>query len=286
MEINNKFLNLIFNNFDAPIRFFYCRTGIASKVLNSMMFWKLYSSNFSKTNQVFEETRQLLQNNRIDLKNKIILELGPGNSLINAYNFLMSGAKKVILVDKFSRRVKTKRQKDFYDKEIKFIKNKYKQEKFFFFDENNNIKSEFIQFINKDLTEIDDLKVDFIYSVSVLEHIKDIENNIEKISKALNNNGHMYCSIDMRDHYNFNNPFLFYKYSDYIWNKFLTKEGLSYTNRWRYDDFIKCFKKNNFRTIFESKEKCELGSIRINKKFRDYENLNIGVMRIILQKYK
>lgn len=284
MRINNKFLNLIFNNFDAPIRFFYCKTGIISKAMNSMMFWKFYSSNFYKINQVFEKNYLILQKNKIDLKDKIILELGPGNSLTNAYNFLMSGAKKVILVDKFSRQVKTKRQKDFCNKEIEFIKNKYKRKKLFFLDKNNNVKQEFIQFINKDLTKISNLKVDFIYSVSVLEHIKYIKNNIEKMSEILGDNGCMYHNIDIRDHYNFNNPFLFYKYSDYIWNKFLTKEGLSYTNRWRYDDFVKCFNKNNFRIIKEEKKRYKLNGVKINEKLKNYKNLDIGALSIILQK--
>jgi len=286
MKVDNKFFSLIFNKFDFPVRFIYSRFWPINIFLHKVMFWKLYSSDFNKLDQKFSEMNQFLQNNNVNLKDKIVLELGPGNSFINAYNFLILGAKKVILVDKFSRYIKTRKQNDFYNKEIQFIKNKYKQEKLFFLDENNNVRSEFIQFFDKDITELDSLKVDFIYSVSVLEHIKEIKKNIIKMSKILELGGYMYHSIDMRDHYNFNNPFLFYKYSDYIWNNFLTKESLSYTNRWRYDDFIRCFNENNFKIVKEEKIEYKLDNIKINTRFKNYKNLGVGNLNIILQKEK
>jgi len=95
----------------------------------------------------------------------------------------------------------------------------------------------------------------------------------------------MYHKIDLRDHYDFNNPFLFYKYSDRVWNKYLTKEGHSYTNRWRYDDFIKEFRENNFEIILEEITRFHLGhKMKINKKFKRYKNLDVGVMEVLLRK--
>ena len=72
----------------------------------------------------------------------------------------------------------------------------------------------YIEFIGRDLTSVTlKEKLDFACSISVFEHIRDAEGNIKKLSYLIRKGGFMYHKIDMRDHYNFNNPFLFYKYS-------------------------------------------------------------------------
>ena len=96
----------------------------------------------------------------------------------------------------------------------------------------------------------------------------------------------MLHNIDLRDHYNFNKPFLFYKYSDWVWDNFLTKEGISYTNRLRYDDFINIFKKYGFETIYEKTEKCELSKTRLSQRFKDRNKRDLEVthLTILLRK--
>jgi hypothetical protein len=84
MKINNKYLGIIFNKFDVPIRFLYSKLG-----LNRLFFWKFYSSDFKKLDNQFEEIKKLLIKNKFNFKDKICLELGPGNSYINGYNFFM-----------------------------------------------------------------------------------------------------------------------------------------------------------------------------------------------------
>jgi SAM-dependent methyltransferase len=281
MIIKNKFLAPIFDTFDLPIRYLYTHAGPISTGLNKMMFWKLYASDFSKLDAKFTIMYDFLQKNKLSLKDKYVLELGPGNSYINAYNFLMLGAKKVYLVDKYPRHNNTKAQKKFMKDELEFIAQKYGVSKLPFIGQDGSIDQNYIEFIPKDLTDTTDLHVDFIYSISVLEHIKDIGNNIMKMADILNPGGYMYHRIDMRDHFNFNNPFLFYKYSDRTWENYCVKEGLSYTNRWRYDDFMKAFGKLNI--IYEEIEKYPLPK-NIGKKFIGRNSLDIGVLSIILQK--
>lgn len=196
----------------------------------------------------------------------------------------MMGAKKVILVDKYPRLIKTDRQKEFFKKEIEYITKKYGLKLPFI--KNGEIDSRYILSINKDLTEENIKNVDFIFSNSVLEHIRDVEDNIRAMSLCLNKNGYMLHNIDLRDHYNFNKPFLFYKYSDNTWNKYLTKEGISYTNRWRYDDFVKTFLKNGFKIIYEKKTKAQLDNIKLDNKFalKEKRDLEIMTLRILLIK--
>jgi len=279
LKIKNNFLSGIFNIFDFPIRFIYCRFS-----LNKLFFWKFYSSDFNKLDKKFEEMKIFLKKNKFNFKNKICLELGPGNSYLNAYNFLLLGAKKVILVDKYPRYITTEKQKEYFLKEIEFIKKKYKKKNLFFI-KNSEIDPNFIEFIPKGLTEIKkEIKVDFVYSISVFEHIKDVEKNIKKLGQIVKKNGLMYHSIDMRDHYNFNKPFLFYKYSKNTWEKYLTKLGVSYTNRIRYSKFKKLFEKYGFETIYEETKKFDLKKYKISKEFDlNDKSLNIGVTKILLK---
>lgn len=285
MEIKNKYISFLFDVLDMPIRFMYTQLGTASKIINSLFFWKLYTSNSQKLDDQFEKLLDILHQNHITISRKVVLEIGPGNSYINAYNFLMNGAKKVVLIDKFPRHFKNKHQQKFLQQELNFIKTKYRQNSLFFLNKKGNLKKEYIKFISKDLVKIKGLSANFIYSISVLEHIKDVVGNIRKMTEILQPKGYMYHKIDLRDHYNFNNPFRFYKYSDYIWNNYLTKEGFSYTNRWRYDDFIIEFKKNNLDIIKEKFIKFKLNKkLKVDKKFNGYKNLDIGIINILLQK--
>lgn len=286
MKINNAIISFFWNHFDFIIRFGYCRLGLISKLMNKLLFWKIYSSDFEKLDKIFEDSLTVLKRNNISIKNKTILEIGPGNSYTVAYNFLMHGAKKVILVDKFPRTIKTKRQKEYFEREIEYISKKYGQKPFFV--NNGDIDGEYIEFINKDLTltETNIKNVDLIFTNSVLEHIKPIKENIRFMSKILNNKGYMLHNIDLRDHYNFNKPFLFYKYSDRLWNTFLTKEGISYTNRLRYDDFVRLFKNMGLKIIYEKKQEEKLADTKLYSEFKDKNNGNLQItfLSVLLQK--
>ncbi|MDD4353779.1 MAG: methyltransferase domain-containing protein, partial [Candidatus Nanoarchaeia archaeon] len=212
------------------------------------------------------------------------LELGPGNSYLNAYNLLMNGAKKVILVDKFPRYIKTNKQGEFFNKELNYIKQKYWKRDLFFI-KNGKVDEKYIQFIEGDFEKINlKEKIDFVLTISVFEHIKNIGEVIAKLSSVMKKSGLMYHSIDLRDHYNFNNPFLFYKYSKKTWEKYLTKEGVSYTNRIRYTGFMKLFEEYGFEVINEKTQKYNL-PIKISVEFdKKDENLNVGTIEVLLKR--
>lgn len=131
MKINNAILSFFWNHLDLFIRFGYCRLGPISKLLNKLLFWKLKSSDSEKLDKIFEDSLTILKRSNIAIKGKTILEIGPGNSYMIAYNFLMLGAKKVILVDKFPRMIKTKRQKEYFKREIEYVSKKYRTKTFF-----------------------------------------------------------------------------------------------------------------------------------------------------------
>ncbi|MBN2110086.1 MAG: class I SAM-dependent methyltransferase [Methanosarcinaceae archaeon] len=276
MRINNKIISQIMNRFDFIIRYLYCRFSFIKKI----MFWSLYSSDFKDLDQVFEKMKSIFENNNVIIKDKKVLELGPGNSRLMGYNFIVHGAKKVILLDKYPRVQNTNRQRKFQEEEFEFIARKYNYTKadlstdFLFSDK--------ISFLSGDLCELDMSNVYIIFSNSVLEHVKDIGNAIECMSKVLVKGGYMYHNIDLRDHFNFNYPFLFYKYEQDIWNKYLTKEGTSYTNRFRYDDYMHLFKKHSFEVVSEDIIRRDLDPVKLSSQFADKQKGDLEVCKLCI----
>ena len=206
MKIENRLAGFFFNNFDFVVRFIY------SNLQLNTLFKNYYISDFYEIDNKFTNLKKIMDSLGLNFENKVCLELGPGNSYINSYNLLLNGAKKVILVDKYPRLSNNKKIKALHHKEIEYVKNKYKLNDLFFL-KNGKINSKYIEFIDGDITKIYFKKqLDFVLSFSVLEHIKNVKKVISKFSNIIKHGGLMYHSIDLRDHYNFNNPFLFYKY--------------------------------------------------------------------------
>ncbi len=280
MKISNKLLGFFFNKLDAPIRFLYSQFH-----LNKFLFWKLYASNIEKLDQEFEDMKTMVHSSNYTFEKKICLELGPGNSYISAFNFLQNGAKKVILVDKYPRFFNTQEQADRMQKELSFIKNKYNDKQLNFM-KGAAVDSEYIEFISKDVTDLSMVEyIDFVYSISVLEHIKNVEGIINKFSDIVKKGGLMYHSIDMRDHYNFSNPFLFLKYSNSTWGKYLTKEGVSYTNRMRYSEYRRLLIKYGFEIIGEKLIRYSLSNQNISVDFDiKSQDINVGIAKVMCVK--
>jgi SAM-dependent methyltransferase len=280
MQVNNRILAAVWDFFDFFVRFMYCRFGIIS----GLFFWKIYSSNPQSLDKVFDEMYNLFKEYNVPIEKSSIIEIGPGNSNILALNFLMLGASKVILVDKFPRMINTGKQKEFFKNEITYIQQKYKRNPAFFKD--NSINKKFLDYISSELTESDLTNVDIIYSNNVLEHVKNVELNIKSMWRILKPGGFLYHNIDLRDHYNFNSPFLFYKYDNHIWQTYLTREGVSYTNRLRFDDFIRLFKENGFEIIhFQTiKQECDINTLSPEYKTKDIDSLQTTGLSILLKK--
>jgi SAM-dependent methyltransferase len=280
MQVNNRIIAAVWNNIDFLIRFFYCRIGFFSK----LFFWQIYSSNPQSLDIVFTDMLNVFKKYNIPIENSTIVEIGPGNSHILAYNFLMLGAGKVILIDKYPRLINSGTQKEYVKNEINYIKEKYDKDPPFI--ANDLVDDRKLAYIPLELTEVTFENVDIIYSNNVLEHIKNIDLNIKSMVRILKSGGYLYHNIDLRDHYNFNEPFLFYKYEDSVWENYLTREGVSYTNRLRYDDFTRIFKENGFEVIYYQTKKQEVAIKKLSSKFKNKssESLQTTNLSILLRK--
>ncbi|MCK4327344.1 MAG: methyltransferase domain-containing protein [Candidatus Diapherotrites archaeon] len=234
---NSSIRGWVYNNFDWVFRFAYCKIPFVSGAARSLFFPVLYSSDFSIPEQVFEEVRGFISGG---IHGKTVLEIGPGNSSALALNFLANGAAKYIMVDKFPRVFDTEFQKDFFRKESAFYLEKYGR-KVAKFIKGGGLDGRHTKFINEgveNMPSVPDGSVDIVVSVSAFEHVKEVKESLSEVSRVLAPGGVLVSQINMQDHYNFNSPFRFLKYSDFAWRCLLTKEGHSYTNRLRIDDFL------------------------------------------------
>jgi glycosyltransferase involved in cell wall biosynthesis/SAM-dependent methyltransferase len=107
---------------------------------------------------------------------------------------------------------------------------------------------------------LDDEKIDFAYSIAVLEHVKQPDLCIKELSRIMKKGGLTFNIIDLRDHRDYDKPLEFLKHDEESWQKtmdtYTEKDGSIYLNRWRYGQFIKEFENNNFEILDIQLEKC------------------------------
>lgn len=173
------------------------------------------------------------------------MEIGPGNSLLLAIIFILHGAKKVYLVDRFKQIYLDFFNISFYNQYIKNNKDKIANSDI---KEFKSIKSKIVYFSNEAIETFNKLEndsVDFIFSIAVFEHVFDVELAIKKIFMLLKKECYTSHSIDLRDHFHIRNKcyLTFLNYSNRFWR------FIGDTNRIRYPHYIKIFKKYKFKIL-------------------------------------
>lgn len=196
---------------------------------------------------------------------KTLLELGPGDSVASALIAHAFGAEKIYLVDTgdfATRDMKTYRgivnhlrDQGFSTIEIERIET---------FDELlESCHAIYMTDGYRSLQSIRNQSIDFIWSHSVLEHIRRREfyNTISELRRILKPNGQMSHNVDLMDHLGgaLNNL----RFSERLWEKdFFANSGF-YTNRIRYSEMAKIMLDAGFK-INESDYSCwlELPTVR------------------------
>lgn len=283
MYIKNPVLQFLFSLLDFPIRFIYVRLP---GFLRKIFFRQLYETNFDNLEWKYNQISTQLDKLEFSLRGKNCLELGPGNSYYIAYRFLLQGADKVILIDKFPRYFNTRRQRAYYDHEIEHFKEKYGADGLKVIGQESE-RSGAIQMYIGDIVEMEiSEEVDFVYSHHVLEHVKDVPGTLASLFEIMKPGAVAYHVIDLRDHFNFNSPFLFYKYSSHTWENLLTKEGKSFTNRLRVDELIHAFEQAGYEILDLETKKFKLDVPRMADIFadKDEEVLSTGRASFLVRK--
>ena len=256
------------------------------KSLGLFQHGKMDHSNYSL--RVFKE--HLNKSKIKSLKNKVVLEVGPGDSIASSIISYSYGASSV-LIDS-GNFVQTEISTYLKLKDALILKGldppKITKE------DNiaeilNKCNSKYFTEGLKSLKKIPSNSVDFIFSQAVWEHIrlKDFEPMNAELYRVLKKDGMISHQVDLRDHLggSLNNL----RFSDRLWESNLFAKSGFYTNRINFDKMISVFESLNFKCEILNIQKWNflpLKKSKMNKKFRELseENLRIKVFDIILKK--
>ncbi|MFX0074541.1 MAG: hypothetical protein ACFE96_03810 [Candidatus Hermodarchaeota archaeon] len=124
------------------------------------------------------------------------------------------------------------------------------------------------------------LSQNLIFSNTVLEHVYNLKLNIEKINLLLKRGGFTYHRVDLRDHLHLRDKYYldFLKYPEKYWR------FIGDTNRIRYLQYLKIFKKFNFDLLEINNRKLKSKGIRIikkdfNKEFQKLSDKDLSIIR-------
>jgi len=238
--------------------------------------------------KVFEN--HLQKTKIISLKNKVVLELGPGDSISTAIISYAHGARSILVdVKKFA-----KFDLNFYISLSKKLNTMgYHVPNFNKNDDLQSIlkKTNSIYLTDglKSLKNIENKSVDMIFSQAVLEHIRlyEFEDLIIELSRIQKRNGISSHQVDLRDHLgqSLNNL----RFSEDLWeSNFFCNSGF-YTNRISFYQMIKIFEKYHTKVdtlnIIKWK-KLPIPSKKFAKKFHsdDEKERLIQVFDVVLKK--
>ena len=185
--------------------------------------------------------------------NSVVLELGPGDSIASALLSYSSGASLTYLVD----------VEDFAQKDVSFYKtladelskNGLKTLNFSKVESFNDVLSvcsaKYLTSGLSSLKKIPSKSVDFIWSHSVLEHVrkKDLLPVLHELKRIVKPTGFSSHVIDYQDHLNFSLNNL--RFSEKLWESNLFANSGFYTNRVPAVFLHKMFKDAGFEILSE-----------------------------------
>ncbi|QQS15827.1 MAG: methyltransferase domain-containing protein [Candidatus Moraniibacteriota bacterium] len=189
----------------------------------------------------------LLKISPTQVRDKIILELGPGGSVGFGLLALKSGAKRYYAIEngdhtKIDSKI-FKAYKKLLNNNVHLISE--------FFTKNFHFNRKKICFIENDQISpynISDNSIDIIYSCAVLEHVHNLDFCFSEMTRVLKNGGIMNHQVDLRDHIFSQRSIWFLKISDRIFNALFSKTG-EYVNRKRFSYYIDLIRKNNLQIV-------------------------------------
>ena len=257
---------------------------IISRLNIPYKFWKKLNifrhgqmENFEYSRKIFEiHFRDMTKLNKID--NPVIMEIGPGDSLFSMIYSRKYSKEKFYFLD----------VGDFASKNLYSyfkLQKKLEKENYFLHKRKRPFESfsEILNFYNaeylicglKSLKEIKDCSIDYIFSHSVIEHVRkyELEPLIKEMHRILKPNGVISHNINYKDHLgeSLNNL----RFSEKIWESNLFAKSGFYTNRIPAVEMHQYFKRGGFNLVqedFGRWDKLPISRTYLSKEFRKFSN--------------
>ncbi|MFA6027936.1 MAG: methyltransferase domain-containing protein [Patescibacteria group bacterium] len=184
----------------------------------------------------------LKQYEGMDIKDKTVLELGPGADLGIALLLLNKGAKKYTALD-VNNLVETVPEL-FYEKLLESINNK---ELISALKDKNKINYICDKNFNISKINIEDSAI--IFSQAAFEHFSDPEKALEQLSQTAKSGAILIAEVDLQTHTKWlreKDPLNIYRYANNIYNLF---HFSGIPNRIRPQEYKKILEKNNWKNV-------------------------------------
>lgn len=260
------------------IKIIISRLNIPYKIWKKINIFKHgQMENYEYSRKIFEgHYRDMNKVNKID--DPVIMEIGPGDSLFSMVYSRKYTKGKFYFLD----------INDFASKDLNLyfkLSKKLEKENYFpkktktqiesFDDLIKNYNAEYLISGLESLKKIDSESIDYIFSHSVMEHIRKYELNdlIKEMYRILKPNGVVSHNINYKDHLDesLNNL----RFSESLWeSNFFVKSGF-YTNRIPAVVMHNYFKENGFKLIEEDYgrwNKLPLNRNSLNKEFKKFSD--------------
>jgi len=177
----------------------------------------------------------------ITLKDKTILELGPGGSIGFGLLALQNGAKRYHALDNGIHSFITRRQLQGYRQLLhndnQLLDSCFSERG----KKGGSLNTEKIEYISTDQNSkypLPDESVDIIYSCAVLEHVHNLDICFSEMARVLKRGGIMSHEVDLRDHIFSQKSLWFLTISDFWFKTFFSETG-GYVNRKRLSFYKK-----------------------------------------------
>lgn len=219
-------------------------------------------------------TKHMQLANIESLSGKTVLEMGPGDSLLDAMIMKAFGADKIYLID----------VEDFVNRDINLYKNMAKFLELrghqFVNVEKLNSTTELLEICNalyltnglESYKEIVSNTIDLVFSEAVLEHIRkhEFDPTMQELYRIMKPSGKASHTIDFTDHLGGSLNSL--RFSENVWESSLMASSGFYTNRIRVNEMLNVFKDNGFE-IENLDSRCwdslPLKNSKMNSEFRN-----------------
>lgn len=233
---------------------------------------------------------------QISLDDKVVLEIGPGNSVAIALLLLAFGARKVVLVDKFKHLYWDNNNIKYHKRIVDLIRLRrlpfadnaasailIEKNRVFF----NHKKIEY-HFCDAANLPFNDDSFDIVMSNAVLEHVHGIEDAIKELYRITKRGGIGIHEIDLGDHFCRKKALNLLRYPRWLWI-LMAFNRPGYSNRLRFADLVGLFRRSGFDVVKSEALNCYSGDIEISeidKKFRgkSTDELRILTFWILLRK--
>lgn len=232
----------------------------------------------------------------VPLKDKVVLELGPGPDLGIGLILLTMGVKKYIAVDvhNLAKGTPTK----FYENLLAILKERFPcseridlENQLFKYYKGVSEKISYIVDQNFNISKIKD-RVDIVFSNAAFEHFTNVEMTIKELNNIIKAGGILISTIDLQTHTRWirdRDPLNIYRYNDFLWNLFKVKGSPNRVRSFEYKDLLE---KNGWYDIQIEPlqvldEEC-LQKVRaaLNNKFRNLDASELRMLSIIVMAKK